>query len=328
MLKQSRQMNKTTHDMNKIMQRMKGLKRAIVLAGLILAGLAPAWAAKYVFVYNNGYLSVNNNGQVAYTTTFSAGCVWTSVSNTTSLAEADLGTTSRYLYTVVNGTRYWMVVYSTDNGSAISASTTAPSNAYWRNTDNRLNYYSSNAYYAYYRSSEWKISRNSNPNYSNRNNDTYYNGYAFTGTRPDYRSTTTAGTNQAQSVSYEYDLSAATISPSSVGLYNGESQTFSHSEATMTTTTVTIPAHAVFNSNQHYYYGGSGNAYLTTNTEDFATRVTGDPSTAGITYEWNLSDITYATIGVNTGVMTVNSAPATDQTVTLTLRTIDRKSVV
>ena len=31
--------------MNTIMQRMKGLKRAIVLAGLILAGLAPAWAA-------------------------------------------------------------------------------------------------------------------------------------------------------------------------------------------------------------------------------------------------------------------------------------------
>ena len=92
--------------MNKIMQRMKGLKRAIVLAGLILAGLAPAWAAKYVFVYNNGYLSVNNSGQVANTTTFSAGCVWTCVSSTSTLTETTLSTTSRYLYTVVNGTRY------------------------------------------------------------------------------------------------------------------------------------------------------------------------------------------------------------------------------
>ncbi len=310
-------MNKTTHDMNKIMQRMKGLKRAIVLAGLILAGLAPAWAAKYVFVYNNGYLSVNNSGQVANTTTFSAGCVWTCVSSTSTLTETTLSTTSRYLYTVVNGTRYWMVVTGTiTDGMAISVSTTAPANAYWRNSDNRLFFYNNTTYYVYYRTS-WKISSSQSTRYNQRNNQNLY--YAYT---TEYRSTTTAGTNQAQSTNTEYDLSAATISPSTASLYNGENQTFSHSEATMTTTTVTIPAHAVFNSNQHYYYGGSGNAYLTTNTEDFTTRVTGDPSSAGITYEWNLSDITYATIGVNTGVMTVNSAPATDQTVTLTLRTI------
>ena len=310
-------MNKTTHDMNTIMQRMKGLKRAIVLAGLILAGLAPAWAAKYVFVYNNGYLSVNNSGQVANTTTFSAGCVWTCVSSTSTLTETTLSTTSRYLYTVVNGTRYWMVVTGTiTDGMAISVSTTAPANAYWRNSDNRLFFYNNTTYYVYYRTS-WKISSSQSTRYNQRNNQNLY--YAYT---TEYRSTTTAGTNQAQSTNTEYDLSAATISPSTASLYNGENQTFSHSEATMTTTTVTIPAHAVFNSNQHYYYGGSGNAYLTTNTEDFATRVTGDPSSAGITYEWSLSSTTYATVNQNTGVMTVNSAPATDQTVTLTLRTV------
>ena len=46
--------------MNKIMQRMKGLKRAIVLAGLILAGLAPAWAQDLYVIHNgNNYLSHN-----------------------------------------------------------------------------------------------------------------------------------------------------------------------------------------------------------------------------------------------------------------------------
>ena len=90
-------MNKTTHDMNTIMQRMKGLKRAIVLAGLILAGLAPAWAADYVFTYNGGYLAVGNNGAVIFTTTLSPQCVWTCVNNYGT--ETTLSTTSTYLYT-------------------------------------------------------------------------------------------------------------------------------------------------------------------------------------------------------------------------------------
>ena len=75
-------MNKTTHDMNKIMQRMKGLKRAIVLAGLILAGLAPAWAQDLYVIHNgNNYLSHNaTTGAVntTSTTTFDpATCFWT-----------------------------------------------------------------------------------------------------------------------------------------------------------------------------------------------------------------------------------------------------------
>ena len=68
--------------MNKIMQRMKGLKRAIVLAGLILAGLAPAWAQDLYVIHNgNNYLSHNaTSGAVntASTTTFDpATCFWT-----------------------------------------------------------------------------------------------------------------------------------------------------------------------------------------------------------------------------------------------------------
>ena len=68
--------------MNKIMQRMKGLKRAIVLAGLILAGLAPAWAQDLYVIHNgDNYLSHNaTSGAVntASTTTFDpATCFWT-----------------------------------------------------------------------------------------------------------------------------------------------------------------------------------------------------------------------------------------------------------
>ena len=64
------------------MQRMKGLKRAIVLAGLILAGLAPAWAQDLYVIHNgNNYLSHNaTTGAVntTSTTTFDpATCFWT-----------------------------------------------------------------------------------------------------------------------------------------------------------------------------------------------------------------------------------------------------------
>ena len=106
---------------------LNGTKRILLLVGLAIAAALPAQAADYVFMYNGGYLAVNNSGAVVYTTTFSRSCVWTCVSSTSQLTPATLGTTSRFLYTEVNGTRYWLVG-STTNGQAVTV-TFAPTAA-------------------------------------------------------------------------------------------------------------------------------------------------------------------------------------------------------
>ena len=113
------------------------VRSAIMMAALLCAAL-PVRAADYVFIYNGGYLAVNNSGNIIYTTTFSPQCVWTCVSNTGTLAASTLSNTSRFLYTTDgNGTRRWLVG-STTNGAAITTTTTAPGTAYWQNNNSNL----------------------------------------------------------------------------------------------------------------------------------------------------------------------------------------------
>ena len=118
----------------------------LLLLLFLLLGSVGAKAADYVFIYDGGYLAVNDNGQIVYTTTFSPQCVWTCVSNTTTLENSNLLSTGnnnnasnnnrRFLYTTINNQQYWLVG-STTNGTAITTTTNAPGTAYWLNIDSR-----------------------------------------------------------------------------------------------------------------------------------------------------------------------------------------------
>ena len=288
--------------------RQKKTRRGLLLLGLMLAAVLPAQAADYVFEYDGGYLYVTNTGAVGYTETFSRSCVWTCVSNTGTLAAATLGTTSRYLYTEVNGTRYWLVG-STTNGNAVTVTTTAPGTAYWRNSGDYLYYYSSNNYYLYYRGNSWRTSR------STGNGNT---GYASTGwSATDYRSTTTAGTSVAQQVT-GYTVTTPTITPSATQTveYNGSASY----TASATGTQTVVPAHTTFTIGG--YYGTTYHFYnsqLSTNANDFAVD---NPVTP--TYTWTLSGDgasgleLMSTSGANTIVRYTGSASGTTATLIVT----------
>ena len=295
---------------------LDGMKRILLLVGLAVAAALPARAADYVFMYNGGYLYVTNGGAVGYTTTFSLSCVWTCVSNTGTLADATLGTTSRYLYTEVNGTRYWLVS-GTANGNAITVTTTASGASTWRNTDGHLSYYSSSYntryYYAYYRSGSWKTSR--------RTNGTNYGENAFwsgDGTGTDYRSTTYQVTTNNVAEAVTGSLSAPTITPSATQTaeYNGS---VSYT-ASATGPTRIVPAHTTytFNGATHYYYKNQDH----TSANDFAVN---NPE---VTYSWTLSGDgasaleLMSTSGENTIVKYTGSASGTTATLTVTAKVL------
>ena len=293
---------------------MKKLNRLLLLVAMTLVAVLPLRAADYVFEYNGGYLYVTNGGAVGYTTTFSRSCVWTCVSNTSSLAAATLGTTSRYLYTEVGNTRYWLVS-NTTNGNAVSVTTTAPATAYWANNGNGL-YWNSGTRYLYYRGDAWKTSSNGSPNWNNRNNTNYYADYYGT----DYRSTTTAGTNVAQQVT-GYSVTTVTITPSATQtLVYGGSATYSVSA---TATQTVVPAHSTFdigdwwNSTTYHFYNGQ----LSEDANDFAVE---NPVTP--TYAWALSGdganglefVSGSSTGPNTIVNYSASASGTTATLTAT----------
>ncbi len=289
---------------------LNGMKRILLLVGLAIAAALPAQAADYVFEYDGGYLYVTNTGTVGYTETFSRSCVWTCVSNTSSLTAATLGTTSRWLYTEVNGTRYWLVG-STTNGQAVTVTTTAPGTAYWSNSGDNLYYYSSNSYYLYYRGSSWRTSRSSSTSWSNRNNNNYYEGYYG-----DYRSTTTAGTSVVQQVTGS-TVSTPTITPSATQTveYNGSASY----TASATGTQTIVPAHTTFtiSGTTYRFY----NSQIYNNTSAFAVD---NPATP--TYTWTLSGDgasaleLMSTTGENTIVKYTGSATGTTATLTVTAK--------
>ena len=277
------------------------VRSAIMLTALLFAAL-PGRAADYVFMYDGGYLAVNNSGAIIYTTTFSPQCVWTCVSNTGTLAAATLGNNSRYLYTTVGNTKYWLVG-STNDGTAIATTTTAPGTAYWRNTDNHLNYYSSRAYYVYYRGGSWRTSRNTG------NGNNYYATTNWMGTiTTDYRSTTYTCNTSSQGPTDN------TTSPT-ISVASNTSNTIAFSHSDLTGTFVPQYTRYVFNSTTHNWY----------NSTDYGNTVPSvNVNTMSPTYTWSLTANGggVASINATTGVVTLSGAPTGNITVRLTVGNI------
>ena len=258
---------------------------------LLLAAVLPARATDYVFIYNNGYLAVDNSGNIIYTTTFSPQCVWTCVSNATNLTAATLGTTSYFLYTTDgNGTRRWLIGSTTD-GAAITTSTNAGT-ARWRADGNRLFWRNTNSYYAYYRENTWRTSRRNNGNSYGVN--AYMSG---NNSGTDYRSTT-------------YQVTVTTVTSTSSGpTINGADVLTATGNSTYTATG------ASYRIGYTNYYFNSANHYVDADGNSF----TGTPANATITNTWSLTDNAYATVNSTSGVVTVSSLPEYDIALTLTV---------
>ena len=267
------------------------LRRTLVLALLALASISVK-AADYVFIYNNGYLAVDNNGSITYSTTFNTRCVWTCVSSTSNLTAATLGNTSRFLYTTVGNTKYWLVS-GTSDGNAISTSTSAPGTARWRNTDNHLNYYDNRAYYAYYRANSWKTTRRTDGRANQYGDNAYYSG---NGTGTDYRSTT-------------YNIQSATtiIDLSTNPTINGDNVLTTTGNHNYTAT------EAAFRVGYKNYYFNNTDHYVDAN----GNSITPANATLGTT-TWNLTPNNYATVN-GSGVVNVSTLPESDITLTLTV---------
>lgn len=293
-------LNKKTLDMNKKILSLK----ATILTLLLVMGVTGAKAADYVFMYDGGYLSVNNSGAIVYTTTFSPQCVWTCVSNSTNLTAAELqnSNTLRWLTTLDgNGTRRWLQG-STTNGTAISTSTTAGT-AYWRRDgDDNLIYRRNNNYYAYYRGNSWRTSR------STGDGDNYYltDGGWF-GTDTDYRSTNYTVTTTSQGPT---DNSTVTISIS-----GNTNNTITLSHTNLSGTFVPQYTRYVFDGGTHNYYNGTDNG---------STVPTVNVSSLSPTYTWSLTSNGggVATIDPSTGVITLSGAPTANITAQLTVSNI------
>lgn len=272
----------------------RALRMAAVLV-LLLVGSVGIKAEDYVFMYNGGYLAVGNNGAITYTTTFSPQCVWTCVSSTSNLTAATLGTTSRFLYTTVGNTKYWLVGNST-NGNAITTTTTAPGTAYWRNSSNRLYWfvpyyaqypdYGGYSYYVYYRGNSWRTSST-----GRANND---NGYQSNNGNTDYRSTTASVTT------------TSIINISTSPTINGDNQLTTTGNFTYTATG------AAFRIGYKNYYFNSTDHYVDAN----GNSITPANATLGST-TWSLTDNAYASVN-SSGVVNVSSLPESDITLTLT----------
>ena len=288
----SADVDRTTHTQTSRSGRLRCTLRRMAASAALLLGIAlPAVAADYVFMYNGGYLAVDNSGNVIYTTTLSPQCVWTCVSNATYLTASTLSGTSTYLYTTDgNGTRRWLIGSTTD-GAAITTSTNAGT-ARWRVDGNRLFWRNTNSYYAYYRENTWRTSRRNNGNSYGVN--AYMSG---NNSGTDYRSTTYQAT-----VTTETSISTnPTINGADVLTAAGNSTYTAQGAAYRNGYT-----NYRFNNADHYY-DANGNSF------------TGTPANATLTTTWSITDNSYATVNNNSGVVTISNLPESDLTLTLTV---------
>ena len=99
---------------------LKGAKKHLLTAVLLLMACFTAWATDYVFVYNGGYLAAGNNNTVTYVTTFDpATCIWRCYHGNN---EASLATNANYQLRLASNTNRYLTSTNT-NGTAISTIT-------------------------------------------------------------------------------------------------------------------------------------------------------------------------------------------------------------
>ena len=300
-----------SYDMNRQYTMFRQYTQKCVLALLLLLGSAGVKAADYVFIYNGGYLAVDNNGNVTYTSNFNPQCVWTCVSNTdTNPTTASLDeNTNRHLYTTLNETKYWLIDADT-NGGEISVSTNAPSSAYWRNSNNRLYSYTtsnSRTFYLYYRGNAWRTSR------STGDGNNYYAATNWYGSiTTDYRSTTYTVTTTPHNTPVDNTSTAIFIE----GI-NSNTITLNHDNlgGSYTPVYTTYRFNYPSNNSDHNYYNGADYG---------STAPSVNASTLSPQYAWSHTSDGggVASIDPSTGELTVSGDVTGDITVRLTISNI------
>ncbi len=265
---------------------MKIILRTALLAFVLFVSYT-AQAADYVLTYVSGgttyYLALNGTSGVQRVSVFDpTTCIWSCASNTAGTTASTLGTSNRYLFQMVDGTRYFL---SYNNGFDLV--TNAGTNARIRSNANGVYFYrgSGNA-------AQYMILSGVTPSTST----------SSTGAATAYQVTTAPVGASSMTV---YELTSFTLSPMAVTYYSGDAAKTFTASATATSATATVPAHTtyVFNETTYYYY----NNRIYARTEDFATP--GTPSAQSVSYSWSKSaEInSYLTLSATTGASITGS---------------------
>lgn len=268
------------------------LRRFAASAALLLGIALPAMAYDYVITYTTGgttyYLGMNGN-TLQSKTAFDPTCIWTCYDGDT---ETTLGSTS-YSLRNKNNSSYYLTTSCTRSGggwggnytytwSALSVQTSASD--IWRSSNA-----SNGNVYAYYSGGSWYDSWNRSASIRVNNLSMQDNN---TSDSKNVRVTITTGIN---------DISNPTISGSDNITSTG------NSNYTASGAKYKVGYTNYYFSNTDHYFDKDGNSF------------SGSPSNATIgTYTWSLTTNDYATVN-NSGQVTVNSLPATDITLTLTV---------
>ena len=133
------------NDMIKQHTMLRRISTKFLFTLALLLAAAGARAADYVISYTNGgttyYLARNGTTGVQRVTNFDpTTCIWSCSSNTNGTTASTLGTSSRYLFQTVNGTRYFL------NYDLGFRANTANNDCRVRINNNLLYFYSNNRY--------------------------------------------------------------------------------------------------------------------------------------------------------------------------------------
>lgn len=243
--------------------------------------------------YNGNYLYVNNNGNLATSTTFDPSYVWEGTNG------GSFSNNGRYLRGYGSG-NWWNMSYQ------LEASQNQSSN--WSINDNKLSTRISNGW----QEQTFYIRYNNGFQVSNtdNNNEVLYQ----------YKSESVAASSGEKS--YTVSLTSVTASPTALD-YN-KSATATANGGSVTITTTTTPAHTKYTLTPNsgsgtviYWYKEGNKTAIQTSPASQTT------STAAVTgYEWAVSPSNYATLGnatttANTNTVTYSTASGTNTTVTL-----------
>ena len=242
-----------------------------------------ARAAQYVFYYSGNYMYVNNDGQLASTTTFSTACIWE-------------GTSGNKFYAVNSNGRTYYLRYN--NGLTVTNNQNNATN--WTVNENNLYFQSrtsggimSTSYYRSVRyNNGWGISDeetkgwfDSHPSFNSDCNVLY-----LVTTRTVESKTDTELTPATANV---------TLNPSTVELEKiNDRAEFQATAPTITQKTYTIPEHKTYTFNNITYYQLGSTLSTTEPTGNLTSSVVLNP-----TYHWNLSSggNTYLDAGADGG---------------------------
>ena len=260
------------------------MKRITVLLALIVSFAFGARAAQYVFYYSGNYMYVNNNGQLASTTTFSTACIWEGTSGNKFLAVNSNGSTY-YL-------RYNNGLTVTTNQNNATNWTVNGNNLYFQSRTSGSSYWPTSYYRSVRYNNGWGISNEEETN-------GWFDSPSFSCDCNVLYQVTTRTVESKTDTELTPASANVTLNPSTVELEKiNDRAEFQATAPTITQKTYTIPEHKTYTFNNTTYYQSGSTISATEPTGNLTSSVVLNP-----TYHWNLSSggNTYLDAGADGG---------------------------